>query len=62
MADPLHVIVDFGPGIPQSVQGPALLALEKHLRELTGMWVEVFKRTMPDDSKLRTVVLQKRTA
>ncbi len=48
----LHVIVDFGGGIPSDVQGCALLMLEKWLRE-RGIAAECFKHTMPDDSKLR---------
>lgn len=55
---PLHVQVKFGEQIPYSIQGIALLALEKHLRDLTGhkMWIEVFKETMSDDSKLRVLM------
>lgn len=48
-----HVEVRFGPGIAYDAQGNAMLAFEKHLRELTGQWVEVFKETKADDSKLR---------
>lgn len=55
---PLHVQVKFGEQIPYAVQGIALLAMEKHLRELTGhsLWIEVFKETMGDDSKLRVLM------
>lgn len=48
-----HVQVRFGPGIDYDAQGKAMLAFEKHLREATGEWVEVFKETKTDDSKLR---------
>lgn len=48
-----HVLVDFGRGIPHAEQGIALLALEKLLREL-GVPAEVYKRTAPDDSRLRS--------
>jgi len=49
---PYHVLVDFGVAIPSDLQGRALLAFEKFMRE-AGVPVEVFKRTMQDDSKLR---------
>lgn len=48
-----HVLVQFGAEIPADAQGVAMLALERHLRELTACPVEVFKDTMGDDSKLR---------
>jgi hypothetical protein len=52
----LHVLVKFGKGIPGRVQGPALLAFEKKLRELTNdAYIEVFKEHgIGDDSKLRS--------
>lgn len=52
---PLHVVVQFGSGIPSDVQGPALLAFEKILRDLTNhkLWIETFKEAKGDDSKLR---------
>lgn len=57
MADPLHVIVHFGKDIPVTVQGPALLALEKDLRNrCPGKWIEVFKEAKGDDSKLRSMM------
>jgi len=51
----LHVIVQFGAGIPPAVQGEAMLAFEIKLRELTErkLWIEVFKENKGDDSKLR---------
>ena len=55
---PLHVQVSFGKGIPSAVQGPAMLAFEKKLRELSGnnLWIEVFKEAKGDDSKLRALM------
>jgi hypothetical protein len=51
----LHVVVQFGAGVAPSVQGPALLAFERSLRELSGgQWIEVFKEVKGDDSRLRT--------
>lgn len=51
----LHVVVQFGADVPSGVQGPALLAFEKILRDLTGhkLWIETFKEAKGDDSKLR---------
>lgn len=52
-----HVIVRFGRGIPGDAQGRAMLAMEKHLHELTAnVSVQVFKETMADDSKLRRMM------
>ena len=52
-----HVIVKFGKGISGDAQGRAMLAMEKHLHELTGnVSVQVFKETMADDSKLRRMM------
>lgn len=48
-----HITVEFGKGIPADVQGRALLALEKMIRE-QGIPAEVFKHTRPDDSVLRS--------
>lgn len=47
-----NVIVDFGKDVPPDLQGRVLLQMERTLRE-QGVPAEVFKRTMPDDSKLR---------
>ena len=53
----LHVLVKFGKGIPWDVQGKALLAFEKKIRELApGLWVEVFKEIKGDDQKLRILM------
>lgn len=49
---PHHVRVDFGAGIPGDVQGPALLAFERYMRE-RGIPAEVYKATMPDDLRRR---------
>lgn len=49
----LVVTVRFDERVPASVQGPALLAFEKHLRQLTGLDCRVLKERMGDDSKLR---------
>lgn len=47
-----EIIIDFGAGIPSDAQGRVMLAMERTLRE-QGIPAEVFKRTRPDDSKLR---------
>lgn len=47
-----EVIVDFGKDVPPDLQGRVLLQMERTLRD-AGIAAEVFKRTMPDDSKLR---------
>lgn len=53
----LHAKVEFGAGIPHEIQGPALLAFERSLRELSGgQWIEVFKGVKGDDSKLRSLM------
>lgn len=60
MNDPrLTVTVHFGEDVPLDAQGPALLALEKHLRQITKLDVRVFKERMGDDSKLRVLMSQK---
>jgi hypothetical protein len=50
-----HVIVRFGHGFLPSVQGEVMLDLEKMLRK-RSLPAEVFKDTMGDDSKLRSVM------
>ena len=57
-----HVLVQFGSGIPSDAQGRAMLAMERHLRELTAAPVEVFKETMGDDSKLRRAMTPEQRA
>ena len=57
MIDPRHVIVHFGSEVRASAQGPALLSLERELRRLCpGKWIEVFKESKGDDSKLRNMM------
>ena len=48
-----EIIMKFGRGIPGDVQAKLMFDLEKHLRETSGLPIEVFKETMADDSKLR---------
>lgn len=61
---PLHVIVKFGSDILSAVQGKALLDFEKNLRALTDnkLWIEVFKETKGDDSKLRSLMTPEQRA
>lgn len=49
----LKITVTFDDGIPSDVQGPALLAMERYCRTMTGLDCRVFKARMGDDSKLR---------
>lgn len=59
----LHVIVKFGKSIPSDAQGIALLEFERSLRSLMGgAWVEVFKETKADDSKLRSLMTPEQRA
>lgn len=60
--DSHHVLVQFGTGVAPEAQGFAMLALERHLRELTGDRIEVFKDTMGDDSKLRRAMTAEQRA
>lgn len=54
----LHVIVKFGKDIPYDVQARGLFAFERILRDLSDprLWIEVFKETKGDDSKLRVLM------
>lgn len=52
----IRVTVKFEPDDSGPLQGVALLAFEKHLRELTGEDVRVFKNKLGDDSKLRIMM------
>ena len=52
----LHVIVKFGKAIAPDVQGRALLAFEKMLRDMSGVRAEVFKESRGDDSRLRAMM------
>lgn len=54
----MNVNVKFDEGIPPEAQGQCLLAFEKHLRQVTGMDIRVFKDKMGDDSKLRVKMTQ----
>ena len=54
-----HVLVDFGNGVPADAQGPALLHMEMELRK-AGFPVEVYKRTMEDDSKVRLLMTKEK--
>ncbi len=47
------VLVQFADNIPSAAQSSAMMELEKILRRMTGMEIEVFKEVMGDDSKLR---------
>ena len=67
MIGPLHVKVDFGKAIPHDMQGAALLAFERTLRNLSEkygerLWIEVFKDTKGDDSKLRVMMTKEERA
>lgn len=58
-----HVIVKFGKGIPSDTQGVALLDFERRLRELVpNAWIEVFKETKADDSRLRVLMTTEQRA
>jgi hypothetical protein len=52
----LEVVVKFSPAIPTDAQGPALLLLERALRDATKLDVRVVKDLMGDDSKLRKLM------
>lgn len=52
---PHHVVVRFGDGIPASVQGEVMLAMEKAIRA-KGVPAEVFKDPIGDDIKLRRLM------
>lgn len=56
----LRVTVHFGARVPGRSQGPALLAFERHLRELTGLDCRVLKERMEDDSLIRIKMAEKR--
>ena len=62
MADAgIQVVVRFPDAVPHDAQGRALLAMEKHLRELTRMDIRVVKDLQGDDSRLRrTMTIQAR--
>ena len=59
MANKDHeIIMKFGPAIKGALQAKLMFDLEKHLRETTGLPIEVFKETMADDSKLRNLMTE----
>ena len=58
----LHVIVKFGKAIAPDVQGRALLAFEKMLREMGGVRAEVFMHSKGDDSRLRSAMTSEQRA
>ncbi len=58
---PHHIIVKFGGGIPAEAQGPALLVMERWLREY-GVSAEVYKETMVDDLKSRRNMTEEQRA
>lgn len=59
---PHHVIVNFGKAISGDVQGKALLALERYLRETLGVKAEVYKQTAPDDLARRRDMTEEQRA
>lgn len=60
---PLHVVVKFGKGISDDVQSKGLFEFEKKLREISsGLWIEVFKESRADDSKLRSLMTPEQRA
>lgn len=54
----LSVTVRFSEELPLEIQGPALMAFERKLRQLTGQDCRVFKEKQADDSKLRVRMTQ----
>ncbi len=50
-----HITVEFGRGFDPDLQARILFWMEKMLRE-QGVPAEVYKATMPDDSKLRRLM------
>ena len=48
-----QVIIQFAANISGDAQAKSMLAMEKHLREITGQEIQVFKEAMGDDSRLR---------
>ena len=55
----LKVTVKFDDGVNPNDEGVALLAFEKHLRQITKLDCRVFKQKMGDDSKLRILMTPK---
>ena len=53
-----QVIIQFAANISGEAQAKAMMAMEKHMRQITGQEIEVFKEAMADDSKLRAKMTQ----
>lgn len=51
---PLHVVVKFGKDVPIDARGTAMMAMERRLRDVTGLNCEVFMESRGDDSRLRS--------
>jgi hypothetical protein len=60
--DDNHVIMKFGKGIPYDVRCAEMLAVERRLRQASGVRVEVFGETRGDDSKLRAMMTEEQRA
>ena len=56
----LKVMVQFDDQIPSEAQGSALLAFERHLRELTGLDCRVLKARKDDELAHRKLVMAER--
>ena len=52
----LKITVTFDDAIPAEVQGPALLAMERYCRTMSGLDCRVFKDLKGDDSKARSLM------
>lgn len=48
-----QVIIQFAANISGDAQAKSMLAMERHLRQITGQEIQVFKEAMGDDSRLR---------
>ena len=55
---PWHIQVQFGDAITGDLQGRALLALERYMRETLNAPVECYKAVMADDLKRRRDMTQ----
>jgi len=56
------VIIQFAKNISGDAQAKAMLKMERDMRALTGLEIEVFKETMGDDSKLRNSMTKEQRA
>ncbi len=50
---PYHIQVKFGAAISNDVQGKAMLAMERYIREVLKVPAEIYKETAADDLKRR---------